>query len=196
MTAQVVVTVQHSEFGEFSDSYPRAPIPPTGAVIRMNSAVAQTASDINSTRLLPFLAWRRANRELDAITVRLMGQDWYEIGLEAQVLDQRVLDVADEHYVVIGADYTWRADQGWLVTLSLANQHPERAIMRAALDSTIRIDYTTMGPIDGDLTLAGVALTQTRRRMAGALTMGGAITVQVRYGAAGALAMAGAIAVV
>ena len=195
MTAQVVVTVQHSEFGEFSDSYPRAPIPPTGAVIRINAAVAQWASDINSSRLLPYLAWRRANRELNAVSVRLMGQDWYEIGLEARVLDQRVLDVADEYYVVIGADYTWWPNQGWLVTLSLANQHPERAIMRAALDSTIRINYQGAPIAEGELVLAGIALTRTQRRLAGTLTMAGAITTQLVQGvtATATLTMAGAI---
>lgn len=143
LTAQAVVTVQHSEFGEFSDSYPRAPIPPTGAVIRLSSAIAQYASDINAVRLLPFLAWQRANRELDSVRVDLVGQDWFEVGLETRVLDRQILNVADEYYMVIGADYNWRPEDGWLASVYLANQHPERAIMRAAMGESLVMVYPT-----------------------------------------------------
>lgn len=179
MTAQVVVTVQHSEFGEFSDSYPRAPIPPNGAIIRMNSAVAQTANDINATRLLPFMAWRRANRELDAITMHVVGQDWYEVNLEAQVLDRRVLDIDDQYYLVVGADYNWRPEVGWLATIHLVNQHPENAIMRASPDVTVAVTYQYMPLLTAFLTPSGALLTQTTKAPTGGLSFSGSVSCAI-----------------
>jgi hypothetical protein len=158
MTAQVIVTVSHSEFGEFTDMYPRVPIPPIGATIRKTAAIAQTATDINETRLLPFLAWRVANRELNAVTVRLMGQDWFEIGMEIAVADSLVLGIQGEFYVVIGADYSWTPDGGFITTLYLANQHPEKSIMKALLTASINISYP-MGSLRGTLTMTGAIST-------------------------------------
>jgi hypothetical protein len=142
LAAQIVVTVQHSEFGEFSDVYPQAPVPPFGAVARSNAPIAQSATDINQTRLLPFLKYRQQNRELKSIVLALIGQDWLEHNIEAQAIDRRVLRIgADDYYVVDGWQYNWDARQGFRTSLQLVNQHPEALIRQMVLDQTITVSY-------------------------------------------------------
>jgi hypothetical protein len=143
MVGQVIIVVQHSEFGEFADSYPRFAVPPYAAELRKNVAIAQTAGDINSTRLLPYLHWRMENRELNSIIVRMLGQSWFENGLEAQVMDRDFLKLTDEYYVIIGWERNWNPQQGDMIGLHLANQHPDRAIRRNVLDITVQQDYST-----------------------------------------------------
>lgn len=142
MTAQVIETVQHSEFSEFSDIYPHAPVPPFGAIIRHNSTIAQTATDINTTRLLQYLRWRVLNRHLNSLVVRLAGQDWIEHDIEIRVRDDRILKLApDDYWIIDGWDYRWEPMRGLLTTIHLVNQHPEKVIMRAALAQTVDISW-------------------------------------------------------
>lgn len=157
MAAQFLVTVQHSEFGEFADLYPRAPVPPFGAVIRANASIAQSAGDINSTRLLPYLQWRVANRGLQGVAVRIIGQDWLEHDLEAAVLDRRILGIHDEYYIVDGWDYEWTPDNGLLTTIYKVNQHPEKAVMRASLAESIQTRVGSQRSIilTADLNMSG-----------------------------------------
>lgn len=198
LTAQVVVTVQHSEFGEFSDSYPRAPIPPTGAVIHTSASIAQTAGDINSTRKLPFLGWKRANRELNAVTVRMVGQDWLEVGMEASVLDRENLGIHDEYYVVIGADYNWTPDQGFLTTVYLANQHPEKAIMRASLAQAAVMLYPLNEDVAATATLSfsGVLTKKITKAEGGSLSFSGVLTKKIIKAEGGSLSFSGSLTVV
>ncbi len=142
LTAQVVETVQHSEQAEFSDIYPNAPVPPFGAVIRHNAAIAQSATDINVSRLLPNRRWKVLNRELSSIVVHLVGQDWLEHNIEAAVIDKRILGLGlGDNWIVDGWDEQWDATQGYRVSVHLVNQHPEKAVMRAALAAAIQMSY-------------------------------------------------------
>jgi hypothetical protein len=142
LTAQVVETVQHSEFGEFSDIYPLAPVPPFAGVIRHNATIAQAAVDINSTRLLPFLRWRQSNRELNSIVIRMVGQDWIAHDIETRVISAKLFGAStDDTYIIDGWEYDWTPSKGFLTTIHLVNQHPERAIRRACLDRTVQAVY-------------------------------------------------------
>ena len=135
MTAQILENVQHSEFSEFTEVYPPAPIPPIGARLSHNSRVAQEANDINGigspTRRLAHLRWRFENRELNSVAISMVGQDWLAHGIETKVLDRKVLRIQQENYITIGWNYSWNARQGWRTTVHLANQHPEKAVMRS-----------------------------------------------------------------
>ena len=142
LVGQVVITVQHSEFGEFSDIFPHAPVPPFGAVIRQNAPIAQDPADINLTRKLPYLKWKSLNRELKSIVVSLIGQDWLEHDIETQVLDRRIMKLAsDDYQIVDGWDYRWDPEQGWRTNIHLSNQHFDKAIRQLSLDRTIQVSY-------------------------------------------------------
>ena len=147
LAAQVIITVQHSEFGEFSDVYPHAPVPSFGAVMRQNAPIAQQAVDINVTRLLPYLRWKIQNREIKSIVISLIGQDWVEHDIEAQVIDRRVLKLANDDYFVVdyfvvdGWDYSWNPTQGLRTNIHLSHQHPDKLIRQLSLDRTIQVVY-------------------------------------------------------
>ncbi|MEE9401264.1 MAG: hypothetical protein V3V32_04515 [Dehalococcoidia bacterium] len=141
-TAQVVETIQHSDFGEFSDIYPHAPVPPFGAVIRHNASIAQLHADINQTRILPYLRWKVANREIRSIAVRVVGQDWLEHDLQCRVIDPRILGLGpDEYWAVDGWNEEWDATQGLRTTIHLVNQDFQQTIMKARLDRTVQVVY-------------------------------------------------------
>lgn len=142
LAAQVIITVQHSEFGEFSDVYPHAPVPPFGAVMRQNAPIAQIAADINTTRLLPYLQWKVQNREIKSIVISLIGQDWVEHDIEALVIDRRVLKLAnDDYFIVDGWDYKWDPIQGLRTNIHLSHQHFDKLIRQLSLDRTIQVSY-------------------------------------------------------
>lgn len=142
LAAQVIITVQHSEFGEFSDIYPHAPVPPFGAVVRENAPIAQIAADINLTRLLPYIKWKIMNREIKSLVVSLIGQDYLEHNIEAQILDRRILKIGNgEYWVVDGWDYQWDGNAGWRTNVHLISQHPDKALRQFSLDRTLQVSY-------------------------------------------------------
>jgi len=143
LTAQVVETVQHSEFAEFSDIYPHAPVPPFGAVIRHNASIAQDAGDINATRLLQYLRWKVLNRELHSVVIHMVGQDWLEHDIETQPIDYRVLglDTRNQYYVIDGWQYNWSPTEGFRASIHLVNQEPHKTIMKGKLEQTVQVSY-------------------------------------------------------
>lgn len=146
MVAQSIVIIQHSDFPAFSYTWPSAPVPSYGAVIRHNVRVAQNVDAINGVtaggRVLPRLDTLFANRELGSVVLNLVGQDWIDYDIECQISDPLVLGIGDtDYFQIIGWEYNWTPERGFLTTVHLANQRPEKIIQEASLDATVDIAY-------------------------------------------------------
>jgi hypothetical protein len=129
------LNIENTEFmgGGFSTNFPHAPVPYYGRVAFESAVVAQTATSLYG-RPIHYLRWKRENREVGSIEVRMQAQDWVEHDLEIAVYDHKYLGLGDRHgpWVVDGWTHDWEGSSKFDTTLELVNQHPDR-ILRASL---------------------------------------------------------------
>jgi hypothetical protein len=132
------LAISNTEFqgGGFATNFPHAPVPFFGRSTYESTVVVENTGALYG-RGVHFLKWKVENRNVGGLSVRTIGQDWFQHDQEISVLDRKYLGLNESHgpWVVDGWTHEWEGTTRFSSTLQLAHQHPDRLI-RDSLQGT------------------------------------------------------------